>query len=377
VSKGILLAIAVFIATAVLVAVGTIWPVPTAVAYAGGGKDTLVHGSATPEAAVDDLATQIRLLQFDKAYSSLANKAEFTEPQFLHDLRGYALSLRTYATLESFDVQPLHQSANDAEVRITMHWSSVVGTFPDTRDLHVVKNGDHWAVDWPLVPEQHVPPQVIPVNYLRWDVIYRGAGDDWGVQDVEAPHVRIVDMHPLNRAEGVFVMGELINEDVVPAFVLVRATLVGKNGSVIASADSFDMISHTLLPKQVTPFLIRFPDVDLSEVSSIRMDPVSVLVSASADPVVEVQNQKYNPAPGASLTGQVSNQSGQTVNVAHVISTFYDKNGQVVWVAGQYIDRALLPQIPVDFRVPVPEDLARKVSNEHTIVATYSSGSGL
>ena len=43
---------------------------------------------------------------------------------------------------------------------------------------------------------------MIPVNYLRWDVIYRGPGDDWGAQDVEAPHVRIVDMHPVQRAEG-------------------------------------------------------------------------------------------------------------------------------------------------------------------------------
>jgi len=157
--------------------------------------------------------------------------------------------------------------------------------------------------------------------------------------------------------------------------VSVRATLVAKDRSVIDSEGSFDMILHTLLPKQVTPFIIKFPDVDISKVGSIRMEPLSVLVSASADPVVEVQNQKYNPAPGASLTGQLSNQSGQTVNVAHVLSTFYDKNGQVVWVAGQYIDRALQPQTPVDFQVTVPEDLSKKISNQRTVVATYSSGS--
>ncbi|MEO6830307.1 MAG: hypothetical protein ABI164_10905, partial [Acidobacteriaceae bacterium] len=167
--------------------------------------------------------------------------------------------------------------------------------------------------------------------------------------------------------------GELLNEDVVPAFVSVRATLLGKNGAVIASEGSFDMISHTLLPKQVTPFLIRFPNVDLSQVGSIRMDPLSVLISASADPVVEVQNQKYDPASGASLTGQLSNQSGQIVNVAHVLSTFYDKNGQLVWVAGRYVSRALLPQIPVDFQIPVPGDIARKISSQRTVVATYST----
>jgi len=377
VSKGVLLAIGVFATTVVLLIAGVVWPVSTAVAYAGGETSGLSRGSSTPEAAVNELGTQIRLKNFDKAYASLANKAEFTQAQFMHDLSGDTLSLRTYATLNNFEVRPLHQSASEAEMKMKMHWSTVVGLFSDTRDLKVVKDGDRWAVEWPLVKEQPVPPQVIPVNYLRWDVIYRGPGDDWGAQDVEAPHIRIVDMHPVNRAEGVVVMGELLNEDVVPAFVTVRGTLIGKNGSVIASEDSFDMISHTLLPKQVTPFIIHYPDVDLSQVANIRMEPISVLVAASADPVIEVENQKYNPAPGATLTGQLSNQSGQTVNIAHVLSTFYDKDGQVLWVAGQYIDRALQPQTPVDFRIPVPEDLARKINSERTVVAAYSAGTAL
>jgi hypothetical protein len=375
VSKGILLSVLVFAATALLIVIGTVHPVPAAAYYAGGR--TLTHASLTPQAAVDNFVTQIRLHAWQNAYDSLANRAEFTETEFVQDLTGSHLSLRTFATLDTYDAQPLHQSADDAEMTLKITWSTVVGPFETARDLHLVRNGDRWAINWPIQKTPHVPPQVIPVNYLRWDVIYRGPGDDFGAQDVEAPHVRIVDMHPVNRAEGVVVMGELLNDDVVPAFVSVGATLLTKSGTPIASEGSFDMISHTLLPKQVTPFLIEFPNVDLSQVGSIRMQPTSVLVSASADPVVEILNQQYNSAPGAALSGQLSNQSGQTVNIAHVLSTFYDKDGQVVWVAGQYVDRALMPQTPVDFRVPVPEDLAKKVSSERTIVATYSSENSL
>ena len=219
-----------------------------------------------------------------------------------------------------------------------------------------------------------MPPQVIPVNYLRWDVIYRGPEDDWGAQDVESPHVRIVDMHPLERGDGVLVMGELLNEDVVPAYVSVKATLLAKNGLVIASGDSFDKISHLLLPKQVTPFLIPFANVSLSQVGSIRMDPTSSLIAASADPVIAIKDQQLNPAPGASLTGKLLDQSGQVVNVAHVLGTFYDKNGKLVWVADHYMDRALLPQIPASFTITLPPDIAGQVSSERAVVATYSSG---
>jgi hypothetical protein len=74
------------------------------------------------------------------------------------------------------------------------------------------------------------------------------------------------------------------------------------------------------------------------------------------------------------LTGQLINQSGQIVNVAHVLGTFYDKTGQVVWVADQFADRALLPQAPVPFTIHIPEDLARKISSERAVVAPYSFG---
>ena len=358
--------------TVALVVIGTVWPVQSAVAYAGG--QGLLRSSSTPEEAVRNLGNNIRDQAWEKAYASLANKAQFTEPEFVHDLTGYYPSLRTYATLENFDVLPLHASADAAKIELKLHWSTVVGTFVSVRDLRVVRNGDRWEPEWPIVKEPMVPPQVIAVNYLRWDVIYRGPGDDWGAQDVESPHVRIVDMHPVERADGVVILGELLNEDVVPAYVSVTATLLSKNQSPIATEGSFDKISHLLLPKQVTPFLIKFPNVALSEVGSIRMTPQSALIAASADPVIEIDDEHLNPAPGASLTGQLINQSGQVVNIAHVLGTFYDKTGQVVWVADEYIDRALLPQTPAPFEIHIPEDLARSVSSQRTVIATYSVG---
>jgi hypothetical protein len=373
VNKGRLLAVLLGGATVLLVAVGTLWPSKSARVYAGAGG--FLESAATPEAAVRNLGEELRQGSWQRAYDSLANKAQFTEQKFLYDLMGFYPNLRTYATVDKYEVRPLRSSATEAEVQLKVYWATVVGPAPDTRVLRVVKNGDSWQPEWPLEKQPVLPPQVIPVNYLRWDVIYRGAGDDRAAQDVEAPHVRIIDMHPVERADGVVILGELLNEDVVPAAVSVNATLLSKKDQApIATEGSFDKISHLLLPKQVTPFLIRFPNVALSDVGSIRMTPFSNLIAASADPVIEIQDEKLNPAPDASVTGKLANQSGQIVNVAHVLSTFYDKSGNVVWVADQYLDNALLPQTPVPFEVHIPEDLARKVNSQRTVVATYVSG---
>jgi hypothetical protein len=371
-NKGHLLAASLGALTLVLVAIGTLWPAPSAAAYAGAAS--ILRSPSTPQAAVENLGDEIRGRAWGKAYASLANKAQFTEPEFEHDLTGIYQSLLTYTTLAKFDVRSLHASADEADFELKLYWATVVGNSVTTRIVHVVRNGNRWEPEWPLVKQPTVPPQVMAVNYLRWDVIYRGAGDDWGAQDVEAPHVRIVDMHPVERADGVVILGELLNEDVVPAYVTVSATLLSKSQSPIATEGSFDKISHLLLPKQVTPFLIKFPKVSLSDVGSIRMTPLSSLIAASADPVIEIGDEQLHPAPDASLTGNLMNQSGQIVNVAHVLGTFYDKDGQVVWIADQYVNQVLLPQTPVQFQIHIPEDLAKNIATQRTVIATYQAG---
>jgi hypothetical protein len=369
---GWLLALALAGATVALIVVSAIWP------NQSGSGVTDPHAqfrisSSSPQAAVNSVLEQLARRDWHAAYEMLGNKGEFTEADFVRDLTGAYGSLRSNATLNSFDTQSLRASGDQAVLRAHLLWSSVVGTFEDSRDLKVAKEGNRWAVMWPLVKEPHVPPQVIPVNYLRWDVIYRGAQDDWGAQDVEAPHVRIVAMHPVDRAGEVIIMGEILNEDVVPAFVTVKATLLDSKGRAIATEDSFDKISHVLLPKQVSPFRIDFRNVRMSQVDSVQMQPASNLVPASADPVIGIESQKLNPVPDASLTGQLVNQGGQVVNVAHVIATFYDGSGQIVWVADEYPSRALLPRTPVPFVISLPADVSAKAKTYRTIANTYIS----
>jgi hypothetical protein len=106
------------------------------------------------------------------------------------------------------------------------------------------------------------------------------------------------------------------------------------------------------------------------------MDVKATLVPASADPVIGVMNQKLDSdVQGKSiLHGDLLNESGQTVNIPHVVASFYDNNGKVVWVADGYVDRALLPQSSEPFAVEIPRSLAGKVQNFHVVVNQYSLG---
>jgi hypothetical protein len=106
------------------------------------------------------------------------------------------------------------------------------------------------------------------------------------------------------------------------------------------------------------------------------MDAKATLVPASADPVIGVMNQRIEAdAQGKSvLHGDLLNQSGQTVNIPHVIVSFYDSNGKVVWVADGYVDKALLAQSSEPFAVELPKSVSSKVQNFHVVVNQYSLG---
>jgi len=359
-----------------------------AVALTGAGRSSgtvgIAAGSAlpgfssqatTPEQALSNFLMDVQRRNWDRAFASLERTNDSVNEQaFIQEWIGSNGELRAFSNLEHYDARPLHATDAEAQMRVRLHWTTPVGPIEDVRDFRLARRGDQWKVIWDEIPVPNTPSQIIPVNYLRWDLVSGGSGEEWGAHNVDAPHVRIVSMNAVDSAEGAVVMGEVVNEDTIPAFVNVNATLVDGAGSAIDDESSFDKIIHVLLPKQVTPYRIDFPHVSLSQVKNVRMDVKATLVPASSDPVIGVMNQKLDTdAQGhAVLHGELMNQSGQTVNIPHVIASFYDNNGKVVWVSDGYVERALLPQESEPFAVEIPKSVAGKVQNFHVVVNQYS-----
>jgi len=328
-----------------------------------------------PEQALNNFLLDVQRRNWDRAFSSVERTSDsLNEQSFIQEWVGSNGGLRSFSSLERFDTRPLHATNSEAQMRTRLHWSTPVGPVEDIRDFRLAHRGDVWKVIWDETPKPNVPAQIVPVNYLRWDLVTGSAGEEWGSHNVDAPNVRIVSMNAVDSAEGAVVMGEVVNEDTVPAFVNVNATLVDASGSAIDDESSFDKILHVLLPKQVTPYRIDFPHLNLSKVKNVRMDVKATLVPASSDPVIGVMNQKLETdAQGHSvLHGELLNESGQTVNIPHVIASFYDNSGKVVWVSDGYVEQALVPQSTESFAVEIPQSVARKVQNFHVVVNQYS-----
>jgi hypothetical protein len=362
------LALTLILATAVLVAIGWL--------QSAKASGISLHAQGSPEDAVQNLMRSVRERNWTKAQSQLANAGQVDSSAFVYDLAGGDGSLRTYSTLEASEVSVLHQTADDALARVKLNWSTAVGHISDTRDLKVVRNGDDWKVEWPASQVPKLPAQVMSVTYLRWDIVNRGPEGEWGTASIDSPKVRIISMNAVERPDSVIVMGEVVNEDTIPAYVNVNAALIDAKGVEFREEGSFDKVSHILLPSQVTPYRIDFPQLRLSQVKQVRMDAKVAAVPASADPVIGVMNQRMETdALGKKLlAGELVNQSGQTVNIAHVLAACYDDNGKVIWVSDGYVDRALLPMTPQPFGVDLPADVATHVQRFRITVNQYTRG---
>jgi len=330
--------------------------------------------ASTPDQAMANFLSDVQRRNWDRAFSVVERKSNsFSEQDFVQDWTGASGGLRAFSNLEGYEVRPLHATDSEAQMRARLHWATPVGPVEDVRDFRLTRADGKWRVLWDETRPTNVPAQVIPVNYLRWDLVSGSGGDEWGSRNVDAPHVRIVSMNAVDSAEGLVVMGEVVNEDTIPAFVNVNATLVDGSGNAIDDESSFDKILHVLLPKQVSPYRIDFPHINLTKVKNVRMDVKATLVPASSDPVIGVMNQKLDvDAQGRTvLHGELLNQSGQTVNIPHVIASFYDNSGKV---SDGYVERALLPQSSEPFAVELPKSLSGKAQSFHVVVNQYSLG---
>jgi hypothetical protein len=367
----------ILIVTGILIALGIIGTTGLAATTgikSGSALPGLSSAAKTPEQAADKLLNEIQRRNWEVAYAQLVDTGHVDEALFTRDLTGNNASLRTLSGLESWELEPIHATTDEAQIRATLRWSTAVGPIRDVRDLKVMRQGNVWKVVWPVPKFPNLPAQIVPVNYVRWDLVTPNGEGEWGDRAVDAPHVRIVSMNAVPYQNGCVVMGEVVNEDTIPAFVNVNATLLDGTGKSIAEESSFDKISHILLPKQVSPYRVDFQDISLQQVKNVRMDAKATLVPTSSDPVIGVMNQKIETdSEGRDiLRGSLLNQSGQTINIPHVIATFYDSNGRVIWVSDGYVDRPLLPQLPEPFAVEIPGPIVGKVQNYHVVVNYYN-----
>src|ERR1700733_1055565 len=109
--------LAIFMAVATVILLAVAW------VQSGGLKQHAMFSATTPEQAVQSLMSQIQSHNYPQAYASLDRSSDTDLASFTREMAGSDASLRTYSSLQSADVSPLHADNDQAVVRLRMTWS--------------------------------------------------------------------------------------------------------------------------------------------------------------------------------------------------------------------------------------------------------------
>ena len=77
----------------------------------GGLKQHAMFSAATPEEAVQALMSKIQAHDYQQAYASLDRSSDTDLASFIREMAGSDGSLRTYSSLQTAEVSPLHADA--------------------------------------------------------------------------------------------------------------------------------------------------------------------------------------------------------------------------------------------------------------------------
>ncbi len=337
--------------------------------------------ASSPEAVVESYYDDIDFSRLAAAHGRL-------DPQHRPDLDQFLLErsvadglVASYGKLERIDTTLLTQVADRATVRAEVSYVTSLQRYEATTDHDLVRRDGRWHLvatptDVTVPPDQFVRRTTI--DFLSQGRRRVTVGTTAYADILDRPETTTVDARLL-RVDGRWVLvGEVINTDVDPADVTVTGQILDRDGEVLAQYDAAQITVHKLLPKERAPFRIEFEGIagaldvrdptagefapeattalviDDERVAGFAVYTKAVVTARELNRPFEVQDARIVDDPeGSFLVGTLRNDGTSEVTVPHVLLTYRDEDGRLLWVDHAYLPDAVRPQRSIEIRVPL------------------------
>ncbi|MCE7979935.1 MAG: hypothetical protein DYG89_01985 [Caldilinea sp. CFX5] len=324
--------------------------------------------------------------RFEAAYEHLNPTTRPPFDQYLINLSVQGGLIASYSKLEDLQTTVLQADAEQMQVQVDARYITALSYYTATQ---IVVLTNHQAAGWRLEPAA-VDIRTPPDQFLRRPAI------DWLVMGrrrvttrvtdaadvLDRPQLQVLAAQLVQRAQGGYtIVGELINDDVNPADVTVTGLIYDDSAKLLTWYNAGARMMHKLFPQEITPFRIDFEGVaglalaDIGQPLSFTPEattryvlPVgttlghfdlyakAVVTQHDLDRDLGVQQlrvtkQRRDGKETVVLQGNLINAGVKEAVIPHLLVTFYDANGQVVWVDHFFLPDALRPQRTLDFAV--------------------------
>jgi hypothetical protein len=332
--------------------------------------------------------------QFEQAYQRL-NPA--TRPDFATYMLGLSVQgglLPSYSKLDSIAIEPLSEERDYQQVAVTARYITALSYYTDTTTLALQRTPQgHWTIEPQPIDLRGAPDQFLRAAEVNW--LSQGrrrvtTGTTNFADVLDRPELSILSARLILRNPGRYsVVGEVLNSDVDPADITVTSAIYQDSSEPLAWYNAGDSMIHKVLPFEITPFRIDFEGVagtalttattDLtfspgatwdyqlpatSVLGKFEVNAKAVVTQRDLERAVGVQALRITPGEAGQLvlSGEVINHDLRGATIPHLLITFYDAAGEVMWVDNAYLPLSIRPQYSQPFTLPLtPADTIRNL----------------
>ena len=342
----------------------------------------------TPEAVILAYYDDLDFRRYDQAYGRLDPTTRPTYDQYLLNLSANSGLLASYAKLENLTTEVVHAEDDFIEMRVFTDWITSLTRYQTTQTHTLALVDGRWTVTPEDVAIEPPPDTFFRRGTVAWKAqssISRPTNVTDFPNQSDRPALEILSARLVEVNGRSSIVGELINRSSDPADVTVTAILYDELEIDLTQYNAQYAILHKLLPKETTPFRVDFEgvagaaltetvEVDTHGSDSAEFDPSAFTPIEFENPVksfqvyakgmvtgrdlyrdVGVQNVRvrWNDNNEPILEGEAINAGTFEATVPHVLITYYDADGGVMWVDNFYLESAIKSQATVLFELPI------------------------
>ncbi len=341
------------------------------------GISRYLKAARTPTAVLQAYYDDLDFRRFDAAYARLDPLARPTYDQYLINLSLQGGLVASYGKLANVAVDVRQTSQIAATAEVTATWITALKTYPTYRTHEMHLRDGAWTIT-PDPPETDRPAEMfVRRPEVAWNTPAAGSGADLGPVPPasDRPEIQVLSSRLVRHDMRYSVVGELVNLDADPGDLTVTAILFDPKSAELSRYNAQSVISHKLLPREITPFRVDFEGVAgtmITKTLSPSFDPTAFTPPDLSSPVASfvvyakaVVTQRdlrrdlslYNlritrdDAGYAALSGTLYNHGTVEATIPELLLTYYDQGGQVAWVDARFVERSVRQQTSLDFSV--------------------------
>lgn len=335
----------------------------------------------TPRYIITAYYDDIDFKRFEAAYARLNPATRPPLETFMLNLSVQGGLLSSYSKLDTFKTSTLAAEANHQEMVVTTRYITALSYYTDTIALGLTRTGGQWTIELPPVDSTVPPDQFLRKAEVDWLTQGRRqvtVGNTNFLDAIDRPNLAVLSTRLVQRTGGAYsLVGELLNNDVDPADITVTGTILDAKGELLTWYNAGEIIIHKLLPLEITPFRIDFEGVAgaaLTDVAGLEFAPGAqwtyqlpsnrtigryevtaraVVTQRDLDRGVSAQQLSVVPRSDGvlQLQGELINHDLRAATIPHLLVTYYDGQGKVLWVDHHYLPQAIRPQRTQSFNL--------------------------